>query len=134
MQRSGYTFEEYPWKLEYRDTVNLLQEKLVLFLRRNEKLRNNIAEKYHFVNNTVEAIEINLMQFSKAYRRKFILPDMESYCLRFIELIIPVLIGFVKEIGFGAMSFRFRFRYGNRMFERNKTILTIAENKGSEDR
>lgn len=133
MQRSGYTFEEYPWKLEYRDTVNLLQEKLVLFLTLNEKLRNNIAEKYHFINNTVEAIEINLMQFSEVYRRKFILPDMEVYCLRFIELITPVLLGFVKEIGFGSMSFRFRFRYGNRMFERNK-MIDFTENKGSEDR
>ena len=131
MQKSGYTFEGYPWKLEYRDTVNLLQEKLVLFLTLNEKLRNNIAEKYHFVNNTVEAIEINLMQFSEAYRRKFILPDMEAYCLRFIDLVTPVLLGFVKEIGFGAMSFRFRFRYGNRMFEgtRQLTLLRIKDRR-----
>lgn len=134
MQRLGYANDGYYWQLEYRDTVKLLQEKLVLFLRLNEKLRNNIAEKHKFVNNTVEAVEFNLMQFSEAYQRKFVLPDMEGYCQRFIELITPVLMGFVKEIGFGALTFRFRFRYGSRILERSKTILTVAENKGSEDR
>ncbi|TCC96497.1 hypothetical protein [Pedobacter hiemivivus] len=110
MQRLGYTADGYLRQLEYRDTVKLLQEKLVLFLRLNEKLRNNIADKHRFVNNTAEAIEFNLMQFSEAYREKFILPDMEGYCLRFIELINPVLIGFVKEIGFDAQGFSLRFR------------------------
>jgi hypothetical protein len=33
MQRLGYTADGYLWQLEYRDTVKLLQEKLVLFLR-----------------------------------------------------------------------------------------------------
>jgi hypothetical protein len=134
MQRLEYTADGYLWQLEYRDTVKLLQEKLVLFLRLNEKLRNNIADKHRFVNNTVEAIEFNLMQFSEAYREKFIVPDMEGYCLRFIELINPVLIDFVKEIGFDAQGFRLRFRYGSQVIEKSKTILIVAENKGSEDR
>lgn len=62
MQRLGYTNEGYYWQLEYRDTVKLLQEKLVLFLKMNERLRNNIADKHKFVNNTMDAIEFNFAE------------------------------------------------------------------------
>lgn len=132
-KRLRYTADGYLWQLEYRDTIKLLQEKIVLFLRLNEKLRNNIANKHRFVNNTVEAIEINLLEFSEAYRNKFIDPDMERYCLSFIELIAPVLIGFLNEVGYGALAFTFRFRYGTRKFEKIKTIMVQGENTGNQN-
>jgi hypothetical protein len=131
MRRAGYTPEGYLWQLEYRDTVRLLQEKLLLFVRLNEKLRNNIRDKSRFVNNTPEAIEINLMEFSEGYRQKFIAPDSEAYAVRLMELLVPVLTGFVKEIGYGAYGFRFIFRYEGKVIEKHKSIWGITA--GGED-
>jgi hypothetical protein len=125
MKRVSYTPEGYLWQLEYRDTVRLLQEKL------NEKLRNNVRDKIRFVNNTPEAIEINLMEFSESYRGRFIVPDVEAYVPRFMELLVPVLTGFVKEIGYGAYSFKFIFRHEGKVFEKHKSILGIEV--GGED-
>jgi len=131
MRKSGYTLEGYLWQLEYRDTVRLLQEKLLLFIRLNEKLRNNIGNPSRFVNNSAEAIEFNFIEFSEAYRLKFIEPDFEKYCMRLMELLEPVLTGFVKEIGYGAHGFRFRFRYGGQVLEKHKSIWGISH--GGED-
>ncbi|WEK20403.1 MAG: hypothetical protein P0Y49_04530 [Candidatus Pedobacter colombiensis] len=131
MQRTGYTHDGYLWQLEYRDTLKLLEEKIILFLRLNEKLRNNIQNKSRFVSNKVEFVEFNLLEFAEGYRAKFIDPDMEKYCLRFMELLKPVLTGFVKEIGYSANSFRFRFRYGGRVFEKGMGI-TIPKESGEE--
>lgn len=131
MRKSGYTPEGYLWQLEYRDTVRLLQEKLLLFIRLNEKLRNNIGNPGRFVSNSVEAIEFNFIEFSEGYRLKFIEPDFENYCMRLMELLEPVLTGFVKEIGYGAHGFRFRFRYGGHVLEKHKSIWGISH--GGED-
>lgn len=128
MRKLEFTPGGYLWQLDYRDTIRLLQEKLVMFVRLNGKLRNNIINKTQFFNNTVESIEINLMEFSEAYRSKFIDGDMDEYCLKFMELLRPVLIDFVKEIGFDAYAFRFRFRYGKKVFEKQKNILIPIEN------
>ncbi|MNY29269.1 hypothetical protein D3C86_1633000 [compost metagenome] len=134
MRRSSYTPEGYYWQLEYRDTVKLLQEKILLFLRLNDKLRNNIRDKNRFINNTPEAIEINLMEFSEAYRQKFIEPDLEVYILRFIDLLVPVLKGFLKEVGYDAYSFKFVFRCKGKIIEKYKSILgTNSEGISNEE-
>lgn len=127
MRRASYTSEGYYWQLEYCDTVKLLEQKILLFIRRNEKLRNNIRDKSRFVNNTVDALEINLMEFSEAYRQRFIALDMEAYVMRFIDLLIPVIKDFLKEIGFGAFSFRFVFRFGGKVIEKYKSVLAPAD-------
>lgn len=131
MRRSSYTSEGYYWQLEYRDTVKLLQEKILLFLRLNDKLRNNIRDKNRFINNTPEAIEINLMEFSEAYRQKFIEPDVEVYILRFIDLLVPVLKGFLEEVGYDAYSFKFVFRCGGKVIEKYKSILATTSDEDS---
>lgn len=112
-----------PWNLQYRDTVRLLQEKLWLFVRVNAKLRDNIRDIHRFVNNTENAIEIDLAEFSEAYQQKFISPDLQQYCLRFIELVSPVLAIFVKEIGYGAYGFKFQFRYHKQVLDLEKTVF-----------
>lgn len=131
MRRDGYTSDGYLWQLEYRDTVRLLQEKLILFVRMNEKLRGSIRDKQRFVNNTAEAIELNLGEFSESYRAKWIDGDPEKYCQSFIELLTPVLTRFVMEIGYGAHGFKFRFRYNGRVIENSKTIFRMVP--GGED-
>jgi len=112
-----------PWNLQYRDTVRLLQEKLWLFVRVNPKLRDNIRDINRFITNTAGAIEIDLSEFSEAYQQKFIFPDLQQYCLRFIELVSPVLAMFVKEIGYGAYGFQFQFRYHKQVLALEKTVF-----------
>jgi hypothetical protein len=112
-----------PWNLQYRDTVRLLQEKLWLFVRVNAKLRDNIRDINRFITNTAGAIEIDLSEFSEAYQQKFISPDLQQYCLRFIELVSPVLGNFVKEIGYGAYGFKFQFCYHKQVLDLEKTVF-----------
>ncbi|MES2456410.1 MAG: hypothetical protein V4594_12750 [Bacteroidota bacterium] len=112
-----------PWNLEYRDTVRLLQEKLWLFARVNPKLRDNIRDINRFVTNTADAIEIDLSEFSENYQQKFIQPDLDQFCLRFIDLLAPVLAFFVNEVGYGAHGFKFCFRYNQQFLTLNKTVF-----------
>lgn len=90
-----------------------------------------MGDKRLFVNNTPEAIEINLMEFSEGYCQKFIAPDAEAYAARFMELLAPVLTNFVKEIGYGAHGFLFIFSYEGKVIEKHKSIWGITS--GGED-
>ena len=116
------------WHLEYRDTVRLLHEKLVLFVRVNAKLRDNIRDIHRFVNNTAMGIEIDLMEFSKTYQERFIVQHLEQFCLRFIDLVYQVLSVFVEEIGYGAYGFKFYFRFQKQELMLNKTVFAAARN------
>ena len=125
MNNPSYIPQRRTWNLEYRDTVRLLQEKLWLFARINSKLRDNIRDISRFMITTPVLIEIDLAEFSETYQQKFIDPDLDQYCANFIELLVPVLEVFVKEVDYGAYGFKFCFRYHQQIINLNKTVYAV---------
>jgi len=67
--------------------VDFLNEKILNYIRLNPRLRNNIYNRKRFVENKADGIYINLIEFNEGYRAKFIQPDFEGYCLKFMELL-----------------------------------------------
>lgn len=123
MKESVYKTEGRLWHLEYRDTVRLLQEKLWLYVRMNGKLRENIRDLNRFITSTADGIDVDLTEFSESYQQRYIQPDPEQYCLRFTDLLAPVLGVFVKEVGYGAHGFKFCFRFHQRTFRMERTVF-----------
>lgn len=115
--------------LDYRDTVDLLQWKLITFIRLNYPLTSNIIYKSKFVNVTETAVVFNFIEFSEAYRAKYIDPDIEGYQLRFIEFIKPVFYDFIKEIRYGGQGFLVRIRYKGDTLEKRFTILNDEDDR-----
>lgn len=115
---------------DYRDTVDLLQYKLINYIRLNQPLNNNIRYKTRFVNNTEQAIQFNFIEFSEAYRAKYIAPDFEGYCKKFIEFIKPLLLNFLMEIRYGGHGFRVIIRLGGNEFEKRLTVLNKSPEHG----
>jgi len=111
----------------YRDVVELLQQKLLNFLRLNDKLRRNVVNRKRFIENTFESISFNFSEFKEAYKAKFLDPDFEKYCEGFIELFRPLLLDFLKEIQFGGYAFTFEIRYQGRKFEKTISVLNKDE-------
>mgnify|MGYP006951081899 CR=1 FL=1 len=70
----------------YRDVVELLQQKILNFVRLNDKLRRNVVNRKSLVENTFESISFNFSEFKEAYQAKFLDPDFEKYCEGFILL------------------------------------------------
>ncbi|TDQ06188.1 hypothetical protein [Pedobacter metabolipauper] len=125
----SYPLERAPayFENDYRDVVKLLEEKLHNYIRLNSRLRSHIGNRRRFLENKHDAIHINLIEFSERYRVKFIDPNFEGYCLKFMELLRPVLLDFVKEIGYNARGFTYHFRLGPKLFERNQTVILLKE-------
>ncbi|WP_316820856.1 hypothetical protein [Pedobacter gandavensis] len=109
--------------LDYRETVDLLQWKLITFIRLNYALTSNIHYKGRFVNTTENAVIFNFIEFTEAYRAKYIDPDIEGYQLKFIEFIKPVFYDFIKEIRYGGHGFLIKIRYKAETFEKRFTVL-----------
>lgn len=113
---------------DYRDVVNLLNEKILNFIRLNPKLRSHIFNRKRFVENKADGIYFNLIEFSEAYRAKFIEPDFEGYCLKFMGLLKPLLLDFTREIGFNGNVYRYYFRLGGRTFDKGQNIMVDTGN------
>lgn len=111
------------WQNEYHFTVKLLEQKMFNFIRLNERLRENISNPVRFLQVTEQAICFNLSEFKDAYQFKFIVIDFEAYCAKFVELFTPLLLDFLKEIGYGGYSFTFRLRLGGNNFEKRKSVM-----------
>ena len=111
----------------YRDVVDLLQEKLLNFIRLNVKLRRNVMNRKRFVENTFESISFNFSEFKDAYKAKFLDSDFDTYCEGFVELFRPLLLDFLKEIRFGGYAFRFEIRYQGKKFEKTISVLNKEE-------
>jgi hypothetical protein len=61
---------------------------------------------------TEQDISLNLAEFKDGYQFKFIVPDFDGYCAKFVEFFIPLLTDFLKEIKYGGFSFTFKVRLG----------------------
>lgn len=115
--------------IDYRDTVDLLQYKIITYIRLNYALNANITYKTRFVDVTEQAINFNFYEFREAYQVKFIEPDFEGYAIRFIEFLKPVLYAFIKEVNYGGYTFRVTMRFGAEKYVKIFSIL----NKNEED-
>jgi len=111
----------------YRDVVDLLQEKLLNFIRLNTRLRRNVVSRKRFVENTFESISFNFSEFKDAYKAKFLEADFDKYCEGFVELFRPLLLDFLKEIRFGGYAFTFEIRYQGKKFEKTISVLNKGE-------
>ena len=109
--------------LNYCDTLELLQWKLITFIRLNASLNSNIIYKTRFVDVTEYAINFNCYQFKEAYQIKFIEPDFEQYCIRFIKVIRPVLLDFLREIHYGGHTFRVIIKYKSENYSKTFSVL-----------
>lgn len=118
------------WSNEYRETVVLLEERLINLIRMNPKLRKNIFNRRRFLINKTDGIYINLIEFNEGYRTKFILPDFEKYCTTFMEVFKDLLVDFLKEIGYAAYTFRFKFKLEGRLFEKSMNLFVEDESDG----
>jgi len=101
----------------------LLEQKLLNYIRLNERLRENINNLARFLQVTEREISFNLTEFKEGYQFKFIIPDFDAYCAKFTELFTPVLTDFLKEIQYSGYSFNFNLRLGRNTFEKRKSIL-----------
>lgn len=108
---------------DYRDVVKFLEEKILNFIRLNPRLRDNIRNRKRFVENKADGIYINFIEFNQGYRAKFIQPDFEVYCMKFIELLKPLLKDFTNEIGFSYCGFTFKFRLEGKTLEKMEGIF-----------
>lgn len=118
-----YAQEKPHWNNEYRDTIRLLEQKLHNAVRLNERLRNNISSRDRFLEVNVSEIIVNLTEFKEAYRIRFIHPDVEGYCSKFIQVFVPVLRDFLREIHYGGYGFKFKFKLEGKIFEIITTVL-----------
>lgn len=113
------------WFNSYKDCVKLGEELILNHIRMNPRLRNNIYNRKRFVENKEDGIYFNLIEFSEAYRAKFINSDFDEYCLKFMELFKPLLGDFVSKMGYGAHAFKFVFRLDGRVFEKSITVFAV---------
>jgi hypothetical protein len=111
----------------YSDVVKLLQEKMRNNIRLNPRLRKHIGSKNKFVSVDEQEILFNFMEYSEAYLQKFVLPDFEKYCLKFMESFVPLLLEFLQEIHFSGYCFSFRFIYQKKTFSKSTTVLVKLE-------
>ena len=107
----------------YRDTIKLLEEKILNFIRLNDKLKSHINNRRRFVRVTVSSIEFNLTEFSDGYKTKFIANSFEDYSRKFISLLLPLLIDFTREIGCGGFSYSFRFKFYDQLYQKTKMVI-----------
>ena len=115
--------------IEYRHTLELLQHKLIMKFRLNEKLNENIYYKSKFIDNTERGIIFNLAELSELYLLINVEPDFEKYCLSFIEFIKPVLLDFLSEVNYGGITFRTIFRYKGEKWEKVFTVLNTPQDE-----
>lgn len=125
---SNYIFTPVPpiasdFQQNYRDVVDLLQQKLLNFIRLNARLRRNVVNRQRFVENTFESISFNFSEFKEPYKAKFLDPDFEKYCEGFVELFRPMLLDFIKETKFGGYAFTFEIRYQGKKYEKTISVL-----------
>lgn len=114
--------------IEYRYTLDLLRQKLIMKIRLSDKLNTNVYHKQKFLEVTEQGITFHLNELSEGYIQANVAPDLEKFSLQFIEFIKPVLKSFLIEIGYGGSSFRAIFRYRAEKFEKVFTILIETEN------
>lgn len=120
----------YTPAIDYSDVVELLQHKIITYIRLNPSLNKHVRYKKRFIENTVEAISFNFHEFSDAYQAAHINPDFEDYCNMFIEKIVrPVLIDFVREVNYGGYGFRVRIKYQGDKFEKGFTVFNKKEDE-----
>jgi len=110
--------------VDYRETVDLLQCKLIMYIRLNASLNRHIRYKTRFVISSEKTIQFNFIEFSEAYRAKHIDGKLEDFSLSFIEFIKPVLKDFIREINYGGYHFRVVIRYNAETFEKVFSILS----------
>ncbi|MBB5635338.1 hypothetical protein HDF26_004526 [Pedobacter cryoconitis] len=116
--------------IDYSDVVELLQHKIITYIRLNPSLNKHVQYKKRFVDNTLEAITFNFHEFSDPYRAAHIDPDFEDYCIKFIDKIVkPVLVDFIKEVKYGGYGFYVLIRYKGEKFEKRFTILNKTEDE-----
>lgn len=126
-QDPGYTPVQHTnkpyWENEYRFVIKLLEQKLLNFIRMNERLRENINYLSRFLSVTETEMIFNLNDFKDSYKFKFIKPDAEGYCAKFIEIFRPVLQDFLREIGYNAYGFRFKLRMDGNDWEKSMLVF-----------
>lgn len=110
--------------LAYTDTIDLLQYKIITYIRLNSALNSNITYKTRFVDVTEHAINFNFYEFNEAYQEKFIEPDFEAYSTKFIEFIKPVFQDFINEIHYGGYTFRVSIKFNAERFEKVFSVLS----------
>lgn len=118
--------------LDYRDTLELLQWKLITFIRLNPSLNANIVYKTRFVDVTEPAIIFNCYEFKEGYQLRFIEPDFEKYCIEFIKVIKPVLLDFLKEVRYGGLAFTVIIKYKSENYSKTFTVFNKSENESLE--
>lgn len=108
---------------EYNDVVDLLNQKLLNYVRLNAKLRQSMFSRHRFIENTERAIVINLVELNEAYRARFIEPDFEEYCRKFVVLLKPLLLEFLAEIKFSGYTFKFKFWLNGKDYEELQSLF-----------
>ena len=120
----------YTPAIDYSDVVELLQQKIITYIRLNPSLNTHVRYKTRFVENTPQAITFNFHEFSEPYRDAHIDPDFKGYCIKFIDNIVkPVLVDFIREVRYGGYGFSVLIRYKGDRFEKCFTILNKPEDE-----
>ncbi|HEY0177042.1 MAG TPA: hypothetical protein VGC08_11735, partial [Pedobacter sp.] len=65
--------------VDYRETIDLLQCKLIMYIRLNASLNRHIRYKTRFVISSEKTIQFNFIEFSEPYRAKHIDGKLEEY-------------------------------------------------------
>jgi len=108
--------------IDYSDVIELLQHKIVTYIKLNPNLNFNIPSKTKFVDNTDAAIIFNFYEFKEPYRMKFIHGSFEDYSLKFIDFLKPVLVDFLKEVKYDHYDFTIVIRHEGEIFQRIVTV------------
>jgi len=67
-------------------------------------------------------IQFNLSNLSQSYQVKHIVPDLQIYCLSFIQNIKPVLEAWCSKNNIQVMEMNIRFRFDLLVFNKNITL------------
>lgn len=110
--------------VDYRETIDLLQCKLIMYIRTNASLNRHIRYKTRFVICSEKTIQFNFIEFSEAYRAKHIDGKLEAYSIAFIEFLKPLFKDFIREVHYGGYHFRVVVRYNAETFEKVFSILS----------
>lgn len=67
--------------IDYSDVVELLQQKIITYIRLNPSLNKHVRYKSRFVENKPQAIEFNFHEFSDTYQAAHIAPDLKPIAI-----------------------------------------------------
>lgn len=111
------------WDEEFRDTIGLLEEKLLNHVRLNGKLESSITNRFQLIEIVNNIIKVNLNTFNEDFFEKFIVHNPNAYCLLFIEQLEHLLIDYLNEARIENYTFRFSFKVSNIELEKSVELF-----------